>query len=396
MMAKPLIVFETHPIQYHAPVYRHLQQHLDVPVTVIYGSDFSIAGYRDKEFGVTFSWDTDLLSGYSSYFLSRVENGGPDSPQALTGVGIPDILDQIGPSVVLLHGYHPHFHRAAFWYSKRRNLPLLLRAETTDKNQNRTIAKTLLRDTILRWYYRQFTALLPIGQNSQVHYQRLINGQIPMFLAPYCADTAPFALTEEDRDCLRSETRLELKLNQDDLVILFSGKLIDVKAPGLLLEGLKQLPLDFHTRIKVLFLGDGTLKDQLVQIAQTPPQITVQFLGFRNQTALSRYYHAADLLVLPSRSETWGLVVNEALHHGLPCVVSDRVGCASDLVHPARTGEIFYSGDATQLMKAITRANHLIGKLTVREECRAVVGNYSIAAAAQGIANAFDYAAKKC
>jgi hypothetical protein len=50
-----LAVIETHPVQYHAPVYRALQQSFGVPVTAIYGSDFSVAGYRDKEFGTSFA-----------------------------------------------------------------------------------------------------------------------------------------------------------------------------------------------------------------------------------------------------------------------------------------------------------------------------------------------------
>jgi len=70
-----LAVIETHPIQYHAPVYRALQGDFGVPVTAIYGSDFSIAGYHDVEFKSSFRWDADLLSGYASEFLSRADKG---------------------------------------------------------------------------------------------------------------------------------------------------------------------------------------------------------------------------------------------------------------------------------------------------------------------------------
>src|SRR5207244_13028586 len=70
-----LAVIETHPIQYHAPVYRRLQEAFGIPVTAIYGSDHSVKGYRDEEFGVRFAWDTDLLSGYRAVFLSRAGTG---------------------------------------------------------------------------------------------------------------------------------------------------------------------------------------------------------------------------------------------------------------------------------------------------------------------------------
>jgi glycosyltransferase involved in cell wall biosynthesis len=56
------------------------------------------------------------------------------------------------------------------------------------------------------------------------------------------------------------------------------------------------------------------------------------FTGFLNQSEISRAYVAADCLVLPSDyRETWGLVVNEALASGLPCLVSQACGCAEDL-----------------------------------------------------------------
>ena len=63
-----LLVFETYPIHYHAPVWRYLNQVLEIPVTVVYGSDFRVEGYRDKEFGILIAWDADLLEVYKSIF----------------------------------------------------------------------------------------------------------------------------------------------------------------------------------------------------------------------------------------------------------------------------------------------------------------------------------------
>src|SRR5437588_6156086 len=96
-----LAVIETHPVQYHAPVYRALQQHFGIPVTAIYGSDFSVAGYHDQEFGARFAWDTDLLSGYSSVFLSRVDRGGARSIDAVSARGVGEALRRVSPRAVL-------------------------------------------------------------------------------------------------------------------------------------------------------------------------------------------------------------------------------------------------------------------------------------------------------
>src|SRR4029079_8769232 len=97
----------THPIQYHAPVYRALQQQFNVPVTAIYGSDFSVAGYRDAQFGATFSWDTDLLSGYSSVFLSRVATGGSQQFTNVKSTGLAARLAELRPAAALIGGYSP-------------------------------------------------------------------------------------------------------------------------------------------------------------------------------------------------------------------------------------------------------------------------------------------------
>src|SRR5919198_3738842 len=97
-----LAVIETHPIQYHAPVYRALQGSFGVPVTAIYGSDFSVAGYRDQEFGATFAWDTDLLSGYQPLFLSRVAEGGARSVEQVSARGLKQALRLVAPSATLV------------------------------------------------------------------------------------------------------------------------------------------------------------------------------------------------------------------------------------------------------------------------------------------------------
>src|SRR5262249_19388302 len=112
-----------------------------------------------------------------------------------------------------------------------------------------------------------------------------------------------------------------------------------------------------------------------------------------NQTQMSQWFHAADIFVLPSRrAETWGLVVNEALHHGLPCIVSDAVGCAPDLITPGLTGEVFESGSGPSLANAFGRARSREARLSIREACRARAAEYSVHKAAEGIARAYESA----
>ena len=121
----------------------------------------------------------------------------------------------------------------------------------------------------------------------------------------------------------------------------------------------------------------------------------MRFLGFQNQSQLSPFYHSADALVLPSHSETWGLVVNEALHHGVPCVVSDAVGSGPDLIEPGVTGEMFEAGSVWGLAAALQRAIGLMGRPEIREACRGKVGEYTVDKAAEGIAAAYRFVANR-
>ena len=114
------------------------------------------------------------------------------------------------------------------------------------------------------------------------------------------------------------------------------------------------------------------------------------FPGFQNQTQLSPFYHAADLLVLPSREgEPWGLVVNEALHHGLPCLVSEAVGCAPDLIENGITGMVFETCSSQSLAAVLQQVFKFIRRDDVRWNCKQKVSGYSVENAAKGIAEAY-------
>jgi glycosyltransferase involved in cell wall biosynthesis len=389
MNSRRLVVVETHPVQYHAPVYRELGR-LGVPVTAIYGSDFSVAGYTDPEFQTHFAWDTDLLSGYRSVFVSRVAAGGATAPLGVTGGGLRAALEEARPSAIMILGYGLRFHRRAIWAAARSGHPLLFRGETTDHARARTRGEEALRNQLLRALYARCSRLLYIGTRSREHFLRLGCPQERMVFSPYCVDSTPFRSTEPDRTALRAQIRSEWGADDGVAVVLFSGKLVERKGCRLALDAAGELVQRSQGRVLLVYLGDGPLRGELQKRAACHPGVRVFFAGFQNQSALSAYFHGADLLVLPSRhSETWGLVVNEALSHGLPCVVSDGVGCALDLVEAGVTGEVAETGSVESLSEALRRGLVLARRLEIRQQCRAKVATFSVGRAAAGIAEAF-------
>ncbi len=186
------------------------------------------------------------------------------------------------------------------------SVPILFRAETNDAAVLRGTVKQWGRDALLRLLYGRCAALLPIGVQSRQHYERLAPRK-PIYLSPYCVDDTPFQTDETARTRWRDQTRAALGVQEEQIAVLFSGKLIAKKNPLLLIRAIQQLPEPIRDKIVVLFLGDGELRPDLEAVAASTATVAMRWIGFQNQTALSPYYHAADMLVLPSAfGETWG------------------------------------------------------------------------------------------
>ena len=385
-----LVVIETHPIQYRSPVYQYLSAVLKVPVTVIYGSDFSVIGYTDKEFGTEFAWDIDLLSGYDYRFLSNVQNGGAKSFAEVSPKGLGKVLNELKPNALLITGYNHPLYRSAFYQGWRLNIPILFRAETNDFAFKRNSLKSWLRDQILSLLYQQCSKLMYIGENSKSHFKRLGVAEEKLIFSPYCVNTKTFRLKNEESEELRKVTRQQLNITPQQKVLIFSGKLSYRKGVNLILPAVHLLPPEIQKEIVLLFLGDGELKEEIKLQAEKFNISQVHFLGFQNQNQLSNYYHCADMLLLPSRySETWGLVVNEALHHGLPCVVSEAVGCGLDLIKRNQTGNVFKTDSISNLSQAIYETLNLCHSEEIAKNCTQLINNYSVANAADGIKQSY-------
>ncbi len=148
------------------------------------------------------------------------------------------------------------------------------------------------------------------------------------------------------------ELRLELGLPQDRFVLASCGYLIERKRPDLIIDALALI----HParRPVALFIGRGPLEEQLAEQARKR-RVEVRFAGFRKGRDLAKHYLASDALVLASRDDPWGLVVNEAMAAGLPVVCSDACGARLDLVEDEKTGFGFPSGSADDLAYAIEK-----------------------------------------
>ncbi len=187
-----------------------------------------------------------------------------------------------------------------------------------------------------------------VGSANKAYFKKYGLKEKQLVFAPHAIDNARFAIS---RKAEADQLRKELNIHEEDILILFAGKLEPKKNPELLLAAFKQINAPY---IHLLFVGNGVLEKQLKLKVENDQLGNVHFMSFQNQTQMPVVYQACDLFCLPSKGpgETWGLAVNEAMAAGKATLVSDKVGCAIDLV-TKDTGAIFKSGDLTDLSQKL-------------------------------------------
>jgi len=203
-----------------------------------------------------------------------------------------------------------------------------------------------------------------------------------IFRSPHAVDNDFFAATAAPHltPAGRLAARRALGLPAADFVVLFVGRLNGQKRVEDALAAVARL----GRGATLLVIGDGE-REAEYQAKAARLGIAAVWRGFVNQRELGRIYAASDCLVLPSDRESWGLVVNEALATGLPVVVSDRAGCAPDLVVPGRTGEQFRAGDVDDFAAALTRVRDAGARGSMAAACRAQAALSSYANATAGL-----------
>jgi glycosyltransferase involved in cell wall biosynthesis len=184
------------------------------------------------------------------------------------------------------------------------------------------------------------TAIAAIGSRAAATYRAMFP-HVPVFDIPYFCDLEPFRRAGKIRPlaptgCVR---------------LLFSGQLIERKGIDLLMHAFQEA-LQHAPGLELRILGEGPMRRDLERIAAST-QNRVVFLGHRPPSELPDLFAEADMFVLSSRHDGWGVVVNEALGAGLPIVVSDGVGAAHDLVTHGFNGLITPAGDARGLRDAL-------------------------------------------
>jgi glycosyltransferase involved in cell wall biosynthesis len=342
--APRLGILDSHPIQYHSPLYQRLASRGRVRLSVLYIRQDGLRPVLDPGFGVPICWDIDLLGGYQADFLA-----GPGRHRLRRAVRLGAWL--AAQDVVVIHGYASPWMLLAASACRGRGVPYLIRSDAQPRGRSagaRGLPGRLRRSArhgVAQAVVSASAGGLAIGSLNAEFYRK--HGARSVVFAPHSVDNDRFAGPPPDD---RAGLLTRWGLDHRRPVLMFCGKLTAAKRPLDLAAAASTL----SEPVNVLFVGDGALADPVRATLGSLGSRRGVVTGFVNQAELPSYYHAADVFVLPSQFEPWGLVVNEAMAAGVLPVVSDRVGAAPDLVDGV--GEVYRCADVAALAGALRRA----------------------------------------
>ena len=359
-----LVILTSHPIQYQAPLWRALAHDGRVPFEVWFLTDHAVKPTHDREFGKSFAWDSNLLDGYSYRFLPVRIGWQMDR---FRGIHVSEswskLFKEHGVTRLWVEGWRFSENWAAVCAARRAGVEVWMRGETNDLLHRSASLRETIRRFLLRQLFSRIHRFLCIGSANRRFYQSFGISSERLESAPYCVENRRFAEKAVDLRSRRLQIRRDWGIPDDKFCVLFCGKFIAKKRPMDLIAALGQLD---GKRFHALFVGSGELESEMLakidpiylhgklRKVEEGPRPKASFAGFLNQSAIVEAYVAADCLVLASDfGETWGLVANEAMAAGLPCIASDQCGCAEDLVHPIFPEGIFKTGNFSQLAAAI-------------------------------------------
>ena len=340
----------SHPTQYHSPWFRSLAKRTEIEIKVFYCFQPD-AAEQGAGFEVKFHWDLPLLEDYPHAFLKNVARlpgfhfSGCDTPE------IADIIASREFDAWIINGWRVKSEWQAIRACWKYGVPMLIRGDSHLLDQKPLHVRTAKRMILGRWIPR-FSRYLTVGELNEEFYRFYGADSSSFFPVRHFIDNERFA-SEAAKAILRpAELRDNWGIPHDSIVFVFVGKFLDNKRPLDALKAIEKLR-GRNSNVHLLMVGDGRMRLTCEEYAQAN-NLPVTFTGFLNQKEIAGAYATSAVLIVPSRTETWGLVVNEAMACGVPAIVSDRVGCGPDLVHSGRTGMLFTAGDVDALADAMS------------------------------------------
>jgi glycosyltransferase involved in cell wall biosynthesis len=264
-------------------------------------------------------------------------------------------LSSFGPDAVAIPGWSSRGAFAALHWCLNNAIPAIVMSASSahDKRRNR------LKERIKCRYLSYCSAAL-VGGSGHAEYLRMLG--LPgdcIFLGYDAVDNTHFGLNAEKIRDQKNKGRPKADLPEN--FFLASARFVEKKNLARLLEAYARYRVLAKSQAwDLILLGDGPLRTVLSsRLSALGLNACVHLPGFKQYEELPDYYGSALAFVHASTTEQWGLVVNEAIASGLPVLVSNRCGCASELVQEGVNGFTFDPWDVKLIAQLMFRLSSL-------------------------------------
>ncbi len=322
---RKIAIITSHPIQYNAPLFEVLAKdsRIDIKVFYTWGTDVLHEKY-DPHFQKNITWDIPLLDGYNYEFIKNTSKK-PGS-HYFNGIINPNLNQEIekwGAEIVWVWGwaFKSHLKALRHFHGKKE---IWFRGDSTLLNESNGFSiKKLFRRIFLKWVYNKVDKAFYVGSHNKDYFSKHGLNEDQLIFAPHAIDLVRFSDASGDFLNQANQMRNHLGISKNEHLLVFVGKFEPNKN---LIDLVNQFN---NSSIKLLLVGNGPEEIKLREIAKE----NIYFLPFQNQSMMPVIYRIGDALILNSKSETWGLVINEALACGVPVIASDMCGGSIDLIN---------------------------------------------------------------
>lgn len=375
-MSCRLIIITEIIAPYRIPVFNVLAQIPGIDLHVIFLADTDPTQREWKIYREEIRFSHEVLPGWRAR-LNR-------TLYLLINRGMRSALERKTPDVIVCGGYnYPACWQAWLW-AKRRKVPALLWCESTARDRR---VRQWLTGHAKRRFINGCSGFIVPGISSREYLASFGIPQAKIVTAPDAVDNAYFCRGADQ--ALSDRTRVAQELKLPIPYFLYVGRMVREKGIFDLLAAYEKMSPQARKKISLVYVGDGPDRAQLLRRAASIEPEKVHWVGFVHREQLPAYYALAYAAVLPTLSDPWGLVVNEAMACGLPVIVTDAAGCAADLVGDMWNGVVISPGDVTQLSYALDALAADVGlHRTMGQRSRERIARFSPEHCAGGIAEA--------
>lgn len=339
-MSRRLVIITEIISPYRIPLFNCLAAHAEIDLHVIFlaETDPVLRKWSVLKSEIRFSYE--VLPSW------RFRIGGAN---VLLNRRVIQSLEKSSPDFILCGGYnYPASWQALFW-ARRHGLPFALWSESNAQDQR---GGSVVVESLKRYFLRKCDEFAVPGQAATDYLLGLGIDRTQIFMAVNAVDNNFFL--QRSQSSRRNAAKLRSEFNLPERYFLFAGRLVREKGIFELLRAYATLDDTVRGHVGLVFAGDGPSRSEAEREASKISGGLIRFLGFAQRERLADCYALAEMLVLPTYTDTWGLVVNEAMACGLPIITTNVAGCARDLIIEDWNGRIVPVKDVTSLSRAMS------------------------------------------